>query len=269
MIAPLQAAAALLILIGTGVDPRAHAAHPEEVSESSPHGNGLGDYAPVQGLPVEQQGPSHDETSPENVDGSYDEAEVLQDPLQDEGSAVEDAAKAYTEGPTPKLPKIYGLKTLLFGLLVAVLLLYLTVLSAEENIHGKGKGLFATDKKGLKGLADISKKLGKHAVMPFLSPDQAESHFYIGALVFMLSGSYELLASLMRRRQARKGYAVAMHPPLRGTTLFYVGLLLGIAAFVGVYASIHMAAIGVAHIAFSIMMAAALLFLGSLLSSFW
>lgn len=260
----LQTAAALLILAGAGLEAQVHAVFPAEgQNQSVPYSHDPDHSAEEEGQAAQQQ-PDH----PAAMESYSSDLAAPQPRWDPEPHAMVQANAAYAEERNVAMPRLYGVKTLLAGLLVASALLWWSVFSPEAKDLGRDRELFETDKKGLAGYADVAAKLGKHALQPFNHISQAEMQLYIGSIVFLLSGLYELGASIRKRRKARKGHPVPMHPPLRGAFLFPVGLLLGVIAIAGVLASLHMAFIGILHVAVAIVSSAALLLLMSLLGTF-
>ncbi|KAL8437048.1 hypothetical protein ACSSS7_001237 [Eimeria intestinalis] len=132
--------------------------------------------------------------------------------------------EAYSRAPmTGLLPRVYGLKTFIFGLTLMCMLIYLQL--KEENGFKLRASLF----EGIPPEADkleIYKQIGtrffKQAAV--YDPASLRSKGQVAAVVLMLSGLGALIASLQRRSKAKKGQAVSYAPPQRGTVLLGIGI---------------------------------------------
>ncbi|KAL8437043.1 hypothetical protein ACSSS7_001232 [Eimeria intestinalis] len=172
------------------------------------------------------------------------------------------AQEPYSRAPmTGLLPRVYGLKTFIFGLTLMCMLIYLQL--KEENGFKLRASLF----EGIPPEADkleiykqIATRFFKQAAGPVYDPASLRSKGQVASVVLMLSGLGALIASLQRRSKAKKGQAVSYAPPQRGTVLVGIGIGMQVLFILGLLFLNQPVFLGLMQIASVFVVTAAIIF---------
>ncbi|KAL8454237.1 hypothetical protein Emed_000495 [Eimeria media] len=163
-----------------------------------------------------------------------------------------------------QLPRLYGIKTLLFGVALMCLSLYLQL--KDENGLGLKPSLFDNIPPNLQG-ADKSKliasRLFREAAAPLYKPGSMGAKAQVASLVLILSGISEVISSIRRRASARRGMLVSDSPPQRATMLVLIGTLLQVVFVLGALFLNHPVFLGLTQITAFFVITSVALFLGS------
>lgn len=155
-----------------------------------------------------------------------------------------------------KLPKLYGMGSILLGLLLTLVVIGYSIYDDEKRLDVSERTI-ELDEGALEAMRDIGKAVKKR----FLSPRRSAVpilHYF--GIFLALSGLSEVFSSVLRRYKASKGSSnVSMRPPLRGQVLLPVGIFLALVSTLGIVFSIHMAFLGLAEVAAAVIATGALL----------
>ncbi|KAL8273254.1 hypothetical protein Esti_002870 [Eimeria stiedai] len=175
-------------------------------------------------------------------------------------------SRALLEG---RLLRLYGLKTFVVGLALLCVLTYLRL--KAENGFGINPTIFKgiqPDAEGSEKFKRVTGRLARQAAGPLYDSGSLSSTGQVAAVVLVISGLAEVIASLRRRAKAKQGQAVSHRPPLRATVLVTIGMIAEVLFVLGLLFTNLPVFLGLARLAAIFLIASVALFFGSFVQQY-